>query len=108
MTADLTDLKLIRQREVMNYRLGILSRIIAAVVGGYALATLATLAMAYLLPGEKGPALLTGILLSFLVYGGVIIWVFAWRSVKQVWIGLVALMVPLVLVVLLFNPELAS
>lgn len=99
--------RLFHQRAALNYGLNILSRIAAAVIGGYALATLSTLALAYLLPGGKGPALLTGMMLSFLIYAAFIIWTFASRSVKQVWISLGVIMVPLALIFLLFDPGLA-
>ncbi|WP_050452805.1 DUF3649 domain-containing protein [Candidatus Burkholderia verschuerenii] len=74
----------------------LLSRIAAAMFDGYALAALtsvATLAM----PMAKPQAVLTDMLLSFLVYAGAVIWVFAMRSATRAWIGLAVVAVPLLL-----------
>ena len=71
-------------------RAGIASRVIAAVVGGYALATLATLALAYGLPGSRAGALMTGMMASFAVYAAAIVWAFAARSATFAWTGILA------------------
>lgn len=70
------------------------SRIVAAVLGGYALAALTSVA-AVSLPLRTSEAVLTGMLTSFLVYTGAVIWVFAVRSARRAWAGLAVAAVPL-------------
>ncbi|GJH22601.1 DUF3649 domain-containing protein [Caballeronia novacaledonica] len=72
------------------------SRIVAAIFGGYALAALASVA-ALALPMSKPQAVLTGMLASFSVYACAVIWVFAVRSARRAWTGLVIVAVPLLL-----------
>ena len=48
-----------------------------------------------LILGHAGPAVLTGLMLSFLVYVGAVIWVFAVRSATRAWVGLAIAAVPL-------------
>lgn len=76
----------------------LISRIIAALLGGYALAALASVAV-LALPMNKVQAVITGTLLSFLVYACAVIWVFAVRSALKAWIGLIVAAVPLGLAV---------
>lgn len=63
------------------------SRIAAAVFGGYALAALASVA-AVALPVDRVQAVLAGMLASFIVYTGAVVWVFAVRSARRAWAGL--------------------
>lgn len=72
----------------------LISRIVAALFGGYALASLASVA-ALVLPISKPQAVLTGMLASFAIYAGAVIWVFAVRSAWKAWTGLIAVAVPL-------------
>ncbi|MDH5855749.1 DUF3649 domain-containing protein [Lampropedia aestuarii] len=65
----------------------LLSRVVAAVLGGYGLAMLTTLA-ALALPTSRSEAALAGLLAGFLVYAAAIIWVFAVRSAMRAWLGL--------------------
>ncbi len=67
---------------------GLLSRIIAALVGGYVVAALSAVAT-LALPVDKVQAVLTGSQLSFLVYTAAVIWVFAVRNAWRAWAGLV-------------------
>ncbi|MEN0074712.1 MAG: DUF3649 domain-containing protein [Paracraurococcus sp.] len=67
---------------------GVLSRAVAAVLGGYALAALVATAFAAWLPASRAEAVLTGMMLSFLIYAGAVIWVFAARSAGRAWAGL--------------------
>lgn len=76
--------------------LPLLSRIAAAIGGGYALAALTSVA-ALALPLTTTEAVTTGMLLSFLVYAGVVIWVFAARSATRAWAGLLLAALPLLL-----------
>lgn len=79
------------------FRVGpLLSRIVAALFGGYALAALTSVAT-LALPMAKTEAVLTGLLLSFLVYVGAVVWVFAVRSARRAWVGLLLAAVPLLL-----------
>lgn len=74
----------------------LLSRIVAALFGGYALAALASVA-ALALPIPKTQAVLTGMLASFAIYAGAVIWVFAVRSAWRAWTGMLIAAVPLLL-----------
>ncbi|MCO6417751.1 DUF3649 domain-containing protein [Siccirubricoccus sp. KC 17139] len=67
---------------------GVLSRILAAVVGGYALGALVAIACALLLPFARSEAVITGMMLSFAAYAGAVLWAFAARSAWRAWAGL--------------------
>lgn len=67
---------------------GVVSRVVAAVVGGYAIGALVSVACALLLPMSRAEATLTGLLLSFAAYAGAVIWVFAARTAWRAWAGL--------------------
>lgn len=71
-----------------------LSRITAALLGGYAFTYTFTAAVARLLPFDPIDAMITATLLSFVVYTLAILWAFACRSLFKVWVG-VALALPL-------------
>ncbi|RVT97995.1 DUF3649 domain-containing protein [Rhodovarius crocodyli] len=68
---------------------GIASRAIAAILGGYAVGALVSVACAVLLPMFRSEAVATGMMLSFLAYAGVVIWVFAARNAWRAWAGVV-------------------
>ncbi len=72
----------------------LVSRIIAALAGGYALAALASVAV-LVLPMTKPQAVITGMLASFAIYAGAVIWVFAVRSATRAWLGLAGVAAPL-------------
>jgi Protein of unknown function (DUF3649). len=74
----------------------LISRIVAALFGGYALAALSSVAV-LALPMSRPQAVLTGMLASFLIYAGAVIWVFAVRSALKAWVGLIVVAVPLAL-----------
>lgn len=74
----------------------LVSRIVAALLGGYALAALASVAV-LALPMSKPQAVLTGMLASFAIYAGAVIWVFAVRSALRAWGGLLVVAAPLLL-----------
>ncbi|MBL6458378.1 DUF3649 domain-containing protein [Belnapia sp. T6] len=69
---------------------GLLSRIVAAVLGGYAIGALVSVACAVLLPLPRSEAVVIGMMLSFLAYAGVVLWVFAARTAWRAWAGLLA------------------
>jgi len=73
----------------------LVSRIVAALVGGYALAALFSVAV-LALPLSRPQAVLTGMLASFAIYAGAVIWVFAERSALKAWAGLLIVAAPLV------------
>lgn len=72
----------------------LVSRIVAALFGGYALAALASVA-AVALPVSPSEAVLTGMLASFAVYATAVVWVFAVRSAWRAWAGLLVAALPL-------------
>ena len=74
----------------------LVSRIVAAVFGGYALAALSSVA-ALALPMRKPEAVLTGMLASFAIYAAAVVWVFAVRSALRAWLGLLVAAAPLLL-----------
>jgi len=74
----------------------LLSRIAAAVFGGYGLAALTSVAT-LALPIARPQAVLAGMLASFAVYAGAVVWVFAVRSARRAWAGLVLAALPLLL-----------
>ena len=73
------------------------SLVAAALVGGYALATAVGIFLGGILPIPRGEAALVGNLLSFAVYAGAVIWVFAVRSAARAWAGLAVAAAPLLL-----------
>lgn len=74
------------------YRWSIASRVLAAALGGYALAALLSSALALLLPrvsnASRADAVLIASLLSFAVYTVAALWVFHARSASRAWAGL--------------------
>ncbi|HEL4830282.1 TPA: DUF3649 domain-containing protein [Stenotrophomonas maltophilia] len=77
--------------------LPLVSRIVAALFGGYVLAALCSIA-ALALPIDGRQAVFTGMLASFLLYAGAVVWVFAVRSAWRAWMGLIVAALPLWLV----------
>ena len=70
------------------YRLGVASRAIAAIFGGYVLAALGTALMSLVLPMDRVDAVVSATMLSFTVYTCAVVWVFAARSAARAWFGL--------------------
>jgi hypothetical protein len=66
----------------------LISRIAAAVFGGYALATALSIALSRSLPLPRAEAVLTGMLLSFAVYAAAILWAFTVRTARRAWLGM--------------------
>jgi hypothetical protein len=71
-----------------SYRLAVASRVVAALAGGYLLASLANVAISLLLPLARAEAVVSGMMLSFLVLLVAILWCFACRSATRAWLGL--------------------
>ena len=67
--------------------LGLLSRVTAAVLGGYLLASAWVVFCGVALPG-RAEAVLAGVQLSFVVYVGAVVWAFAPVPLGRVWMGL--------------------
>lgn len=62
-----------------------ISRIAAAVLGGYLLANALSVLVAFLLPMPHAESVATVLLLSFVTLSLVVIWVYATSSLKKVW-----------------------
>ncbi|MCX2685858.1 DUF3649 domain-containing protein [Pseudomonas sp. DCB_AW] len=71
----------------LSYRLAVASRCLAATLGGYLLASMASVSIALLAPLPRVDATLTGLLLSFVFYVLAFIWCFACRSAWRAWWG---------------------
>jgi len=63
----------------------IISRIVAAALGGYLLTSAASVLIAFLLPMTHAHAVLTMLLMSFAIWSAVVIWVYATPSLKKIW-----------------------
>jgi hypothetical protein len=81
--------------KMTHYRLMVASRILAAVIGGYALTSGLAVLLALLLPVSKSEATQASTMLSFIIYAVVVLWIFAARSITRVWLTLLATSLPL-------------
>lgn len=72
-----------------RYRWAVLSRIVAAVLGGYALAAASAASLAVWLPMTRVDAVVTASMLAFVVYAAGVMWVFAARDTWRAWAGIV-------------------
>lgn len=84
----ITKMPRLRLSAAVMYRLGVASRSVAAIVGGYVLAALVTMLLSVSLPMARSEAVMTATLLSFAVYTCAVLWVFATRSALRAWLGL--------------------
>lgn len=64
----------------------VISRTIAAIGGGYLLANMFSIILAWLWPGDRENAVLLASQVSFLIYAIVVVGVFAVRSEKAAWL----------------------
>lgn len=71
-----------------RYRWAVASRAIAAVLGGYALASAAAACLAVWLPMTRVDAVVTASMLGFVVYTIGVVWVFATRNTWRAWVGI--------------------
>lgn len=79
----------------MQQRLGIVSRSLLAIFGGYGFAALATASLALALPLPRPQAVLSATLLAFALYCALVIWAFAAASARRAWtISLLCAAVP--------------
>jgi hypothetical protein len=67
----------------------VLSRSIAAIVGGYALAATSAMFFALALPLPRSQAVLTGMLVAIVLCACAALWAFATRSALRAWLGIV-------------------
>lgn len=72
----------------VSYRLAVTSRVLAAVLGGYIVAALASVSLSLWVPMARVDAVVTGMMTSFLAYLGAVIWCFACRTALRAWLGL--------------------
>ena len=85
-------------------RLGIVSRVAAAVVCGYVLSSLTAVCLALLLPMARSEAVLVATMSSFIVYLCAALWAFAAADAARAWIGLAACAGLLGAALLVFRP----
>ena len=69
------------------YRLAVTSRALAAVLGGYLMASLAAVCLALWLPTSRADAVITGMMSSFVFYLLAVLWCFACRTAWCAWCG---------------------
>jgi hypothetical protein len=84
--------------------IGVVSRVVAAAFGGYVLSSVAAISLALALPMARSEAVLTGSMVSFVVYVCAVLWVFAASSAWRAWLGLGIPAAVLWANVLLFQP----
>ena len=75
--------------ELTRYRWQVASRVLAAVLGGYVLSSLVGVFLSIALPLSRSDAVVTANVLSFAIYTGAVIWVFAVGTLRRAWLGLV-------------------
>lgn len=71
--------------DTARYRWMVLSRVLAAVVGGYTLTSFGTVLLALLWPLPQAEAILASTMLSFALYVCVVLWVFATKRLRTIW-----------------------
>jgi hypothetical protein len=74
-----------RPFDTAAYRLSVVSRVMAALVGGYFVAYASTALLTVILPFDRINRVVTASLLSFVVWCVAAIWVFAARRAWQGW-----------------------
>ena len=74
-------------------RLAILSRVIAAIVGGYAIASLSSVLLSLAMPASRQEAVQIGLLVAIPVWVAVWIWAFSARRMVAVWRGIAGIAV---------------
>ena len=66
----------------------LLSRVLAAVFGGYALTSGVAVLLSSILPLPRVEAVQTATLSAFVVYTCAVIWVFAVQDLRRAWLGM--------------------
>ncbi len=72
-----------------RYRWQVFSRVIAAAIGGYALASALSALLALVWPLPRAEAVLASTMLGFVWYALAVMWVFSVRSATRAWAGMV-------------------
>jgi len=82
---------LLNNLNLINPCWAVFARVLAAIFGGYALATSSALFIGQLLSSSAGKyqAIHIGLLLSFIVYACAAMWVFSLSNATKAWIGLI-------------------
>lgn len=75
-------------------------RIVLAIPGGYAFASVWAFALGRVLPTPDVEASLIATMTSFAIYAAAVVWVFAARSAMRAMVGLAATLVPAGLIIL--------
>ncbi|VVM79483.1 hypothetical protein PS645_02190 [Pseudomonas fluorescens] len=73
----------------VSYRMAVASRALAAVLGGYVVASLASVSLTLWLPMARADAAVTGMMTSFVAYLCAVLWCFACHSACRAWFGLI-------------------
>lgn len=73
---------------VARYRWSVASRVLAAVIGGYSLTSAATVLLALVWPLPQADAILAATMLSFILYVGILVWIFSVKRLQTIWLGL--------------------
>lgn len=85
-------LTLRRHKKINSYGqqvvFNLISRIIAATLGGYGLAVVTAIGLAGVLPMGRADAVMTGHLTSFGFYLLAVLWAFSTRTAMQAWTGI--------------------
>jgi len=71
-----------------SYRLQVASRVVAAVVGAYALTSAITVLLALVWPLPRAQAVLASTMLGFIWFTVAVMWVFSTRSATRAWLGM--------------------
>lgn len=69
-------------------RWGVVSRVAAAALAGYALSHVGVIVLAAALPASRAEGVLVAMMASFAIFTGAIVWAFAARSAGRGWLGL--------------------
>ena len=72
----------------LRYRAGVVARTVAAIGGGYLLASLGTRALALALPLSPVDKVVTATLSGLVLYPCAVMWSFAAASATRAWLGL--------------------
>lgn len=73
---------------ILHPRVGIASRCLAAILGGYALAATTSSFLALALPMDRAQAVLTGMLVAIVVCACAALWAFAACTAVRAWFGI--------------------
>jgi len=76
------------RNEPARLRVSVAMRTLAAVIGGYALASLAAALLGLMLPMDRVDAVMTGTMVALVVFPCAVMWSFAASSAARAWAGL--------------------